>query len=83
MGSPLSQRMWGGTSELVREDETGHLLKADFTPEELAELFRRLFRQKKEKHDALRQNCRRVWQEEFCAEVNFDRFAEEIRPQAE
>lgn len=82
-GIPIVATDVGGTSELVREDETGHLLKADFTPEELAELFRQLFRQKKERHDILRQNCRRVWQEEFCAEVNFDRFAEAIRPQAE
>lgn len=80
-GIPVIATDVGGTSEIVREGETGYLLKADLTPEDLAELLRRLLRQKKAEHTALREGCRRVWQENFCARVNFDRFAEAIRPQ--
>ena len=46
-GIPVIATDVGGTSEIVREGETGFLLDADFKPEDLAVLLRRLFRQKK------------------------------------
>lgn len=82
-GIPVIATDVGGTSEIVREGETGFLLDADFKPEDLAVLLRRLFRQKKGESAALRAGCRRVWEESFCASSNFDRFAREISPQDE
>lgn len=82
-GIPIIATDVGGTSEIVREGETGFLLDADFKPEDLAALLRRLFRQKKEEKAALRAGCRRVWEESFCAASNFDRFAQAIGPQNE
>lgn len=80
-GIPVLATDVGGTSEIVRPGETGFLLDAGFKPEDLAALLRRLFRQKKEERAALRAGCRRVWEENFCAASNFDRFAREIDPQ--
>ena len=82
-GIPVIATDVGGTSEIVRRGETGFLLDADFRPEELAALLRRLMRQKPEERAAMRAASRRVWEENFNASENFDRFARLISPQSE
>lgn len=80
-GIPVIATDVGGTSEIVRGGETGYLLPADFAPEDLAKLLRRQFLAEPEAHDRLRSNCRRLWQENFSADVNFARFAQKLAPQ--
>ncbi len=70
----------GGTGEIIRDGETGFLLRADLTPEELAEKILFAAKLPEEKNRELRQNCRSLWEKEFCAEQNFANFAEEIKP---
>ncbi len=81
-GIPAIATDVGGTSELVREGETGILLPADFRPEDLADLLKRLAGRNRKENAAMRARCRQVWQESFCGETNFARFAQEIQPGA-
>lgn len=72
----------GGTSELIRQGETGYLLDCDFSPQELADRILSFSQMSKAEQDTLRQNCRRTWQEHFCGETNFTHFAAKIQPSA-
>lgn len=77
-GIPAVATDVGGTREIVREGETGFLLGADFAPEELAEKLSALGSMPAEERKALRERCRALWREKFCAERNYERFAREI-----
>jgi glycosyltransferase involved in cell wall biosynthesis len=79
-GIPVIATDVGGTSEIVTPNETGYLLPADFTPNELAgkiELFCRIPRERRQK---MRRASRELWAENFCSEQNYARFAAEIAP---
>ena len=78
-GIPAIATNVGGTGEIVRDGETGFLVKPDITPDELAEKIRSAARLPGEETDRLRQNCRSLWEKEFCAERNFEKFASAIR----
>ncbi len=70
----------GGTGEIIRDGETGYLLNADVTSDELAEKIRFAALLPSEKIQELRTNCRSLWKKEFCAEQNFAQFAQNIKP---
>jgi Glycosyltransferase len=78
-GIPAIATNVGGTGEIVRDGETGTLVRADITPKELAEKIRSAALLPGEETDRLRQNCRLLWEKEFCAERNFEKFASAIR----
>lgn len=77
-GIPVVATDVGGTAEIVREGRTGFLLPAEFTPEQLAEKLSRLTGMAEEERAGLRGGCRALWRENFCAPVNYERFAREI-----
>ena len=69
----------GGTGEIVQNGETGYLLDADITVDELAgkiEFFALLPDAEKL---LLRKKCRSLWEMEFCAERNFTKFAQQLK----
>ena len=79
-GIPAIATNVGGTGEIVRDGETGFLIEADFTPDKLAAAIRSVVEMPDEKIRKLRQNCRSVYLNTFCADDNFAKFAQQIRP---
>lgn len=77
-GIPTVATDVGGTSEIVRDGITGRLLKADFSPSELAEEIRRAAVMEQGGREALRQSTRTYWEKHFQAEVNYENFARRI-----
>ena len=77
-GIPCVATDVGGTSEIVRNGETGFLLPADFSPEDLAGRLSALADGTEAERKDLRVKCRALWKEKFCAEKNYERFAREI-----
>ncbi len=78
-GIPIIATDVGGTGEIVRSGETGFLVDADISPDELAKTIQAAAVLPSEKMNALRQNCRKLWLEQFHAENNYSRFAESIK----
>lgn len=70
----------GGTSEIVRDGQTGFLLPADLTPDKLAQKIKEALLLPPEQKVKLRENCRSLYLENFCAEKNFSEFAQRIKP---
>ena len=79
-GIPAIATDVGGTSEIVRDGETGFLLPADFRPEELARAVGRLCRMPEDARAPMRKACRNLWRQNFDAARNYARFADEIAP---
>ena len=65
---------------LSKTAKTGFLLPMEFAHKVLAEQIVAFSRLPQEQRQALRANCRKVWEEQFFGERNFTRFAEAIRP---
>lgn len=78
-GIPIIATDVGGTSEIVRDKETGLLLAADFKVEELGEKIKYMVKLSKVEKDDFRKRCRKLWIKDFCADINFERFAQEIK----
>ena len=70
----------GGTKEIVIDGKTGFLIDADFSTDKLAELIKSTLLLPYEKMQEIRNNCRSVYLENYCANNNFAKFAEEIKP---
>lgn len=79
-GIPTIATNVGGTGEIVRDGETGFLLKADVSPEELADKIKQFALLPEDKKKLLRKNCRSLWMDEFNAATNYERFAKNIQP---
>jgi colanic acid/amylovoran biosynthesis glycosyltransferase len=79
-GIPVAATDVGGTSEIVRDGENGFLLREDFRPETLAELIERFCRMTDEQRNSMRKDSRKIWEDNFNAEVNYERFAQSIIP---
>lgn len=69
----------GGTSEIVKDGETGLLLDVNFKPEELGEKIKYMVQLPNEEKQKLRNQCRELWDRSFCAAKNFELFAQEIK----
>ena len=70
----------GGTGEIVKDGETGFLVPADVTPDKLAETIQSAASLPLEDMKKLRENCRALYLQSFCAENNFENFAQQIKP---
>ena len=68
----------GGTSEIVIDEENGYLLKKDFNSKELAELIKKMVIMKKREYNTLRKNARKIWETNYQAKVNYEKFSNEI-----
>ena len=77
-GIPVAATDVGGTAEIVRNGANGFLLPEDFQPEALAELMERFCRTADGPRNAMRSASRKIWEENFNAEVNYERFAQNI-----
>ncbi|AQR97764.1 glycosyltransferase [Clostridium saccharoperbutylacetonicum] len=78
-GIPTIATNVGGTSEIVRDMNTGILIDADFKVEELGKKIKYMVLLNNEERQAFRERCRNLWVESFCAERNFARFAQQIK----
>ena len=79
-GIPIIATNVGGTAEIVKEGKTGLLLDANFKPEELGEKIKYMIQLSKEEKYDFRDRSRKLWSTSFCAEDNFIRFSEQIKP---
>ena len=79
-GIPTIATNVGGTAEIVKESETGLLLDVNFKPEELGEKIKYMIKLSKEEKQEFRDKCRELWVMNFCAEENFARFSQLIKP---
>ncbi|MVB09448.1 Glycosyltransferase Gtf1 [Caprobacter fermentans] len=77
-GIPVIATDVGGTVEIVRPDQNGWLLPADFSPEQLAGKIELLCRMPPEARKKMRNASRGLWTENFCSEQNYSNFAAEI-----
>ena len=77
VGIPLMGTEVGGVSELVGPD-TGILLPADPSPEEIAGALERFFLLSAEEKRRLSENARALWSARFNAAENAGRFAKEL-----
>lgn len=68
----------GGVSEIIKDGFDGLLVSSHFTDEELAEKIKELIVSDKESRKKMRDNARSFWEENFDAQSNYSRFAEEI-----
>ena len=68
----------GGTSEIVIEGENGYLLRENFKPEELSELIKKIAAMNKTEYNKLRKNARKIWETNYQAKVNYEKFSNEI-----
>lgn len=74
-GIPVIATDVGGTNEIVKDEETGYLIKEDFTDEECSNLVERLIREKlnvTKECVLMRESCRRSWEENFQAKENYN-----------
>lgn len=78
-GIPCIATDVGGTSEIVKDTETGLLLPVNFKVEELGQKIKYMVELSEEERNNFRERCRKLWLKDFCAEINFERFAQEIK----
>lgn len=79
-GIPVVATDVGGTKEIVRDGKNGFLLGADFKPETLANDIERICRMTGKERNAMRTASRKIWEENFNAAGNYERFAHAISP---
>lgn len=79
-GIPTIATDVGGTSDIVKDGETGFLIDADFTPDKLAEKIKSVIALPADKKEELRGNCRSLYLKSFCADDNYSNFSQEIKP---
>ena len=79
-GIPVAATDVGGTREIVRDGQNGFLLDRDLSPEVLAETIEHFCRLPEEARNAMRASSRKIWEENFNAAVNYEKFARTIYP---
>ena len=75
MGIPAIATAVGGIPELVREGQTGFLLPADPSTEEIVSAITRFYESTPAQKKAMCDAAEALWQETFDAVRNADRFA--------
>ncbi|WP_244835441.1 glycosyltransferase [Clostridium sp. BJN0001] len=69
----------GGTSEIVKNGETGYLIDADFKLSALASRIKEMASMPYEEKLKLREKCRKIWENNFYGKLNFQKFSDEIK----
>ena len=77
-GIPVIATDVGGTSEIVKDNYNGWLLRPDFTDEELADIIKNLIQADRTSMDSVRKNARSTWNDNFNAEKNYAEFSEKL-----
>lgn len=77
-GIPVIATDVGGTKEIVSSGVNGYLLSADFSPADLLDRIRCFCTMGDAEYQGYSANARRMWEEKFSADKNFDRFYKEI-----
>lgn len=77
-GIPVIATNVGGVSELFRNCPVGYIVDADITAEDLKDQIVEYILLPKEIHRQMKQNSYINWKEEWDAETNYTRFAEEL-----
>lgn len=75
-GIPIIATDVGGVREIIEDGVNGRLLSASPTPQEIAGAIGDVARADAETISHLRSGARRVWDEKFRADANYDRFVE-------
>jgi glycosyltransferase involved in cell wall biosynthesis len=78
-GIPILATDVGGVNEIVKDGETGWLLPADCTAEQVAKKLEEIRSIPTERMREMRLNCRKHWQNHFSAEKNYRDFIENLR----
>lgn len=77
-GIPAIATDVGGTSELVRQEQNGYLLKKDFTDETLALLIERIANLSDASYETMCHDAKKTVQDKFNANTNYRHFIEEV-----
>ncbi|HZJ78627.1 MAG TPA: glycosyltransferase [Clostridia bacterium] len=77
-GIPVVATDVGGTKEIVINDVTGKLLDEEFSDNELANEIKKYATLNENEYQNLRNSCRRFWEDNFCAELNFEKFSNRL-----
>jgi glycosyltransferase involved in cell wall biosynthesis len=78
-GIPILATDVGGVKEIVKDGETGWLLPADCTPEQVAQKLEEISRIPTERMRDMRKRCREHWEAHFSAEKNYGEFVEALK----
>lgn len=77
-GIPVLATDVGGTSEIVKDSESGYLLKENFEPEELREKIENIITMDEIKYKELRNSTRKLWEDKYQAKENYKKFVKDI-----
>jgi colanic acid/amylovoran biosynthesis glycosyltransferase len=77
-GIPVISSNVGGVSEIVNE-ETGILLNPDNCAEELVNALHKIASMSIQETKKIRESCRRYWEDNFKAETQFSKFANNLK----
>lgn len=73
-GIPVVATDVGGVNEIVKHEYNGFLLDRDFTDKDLIKYIRGLYEMPANKYLRLRENARKLWENNYNADVNFRDF---------
>ncbi len=77
-GIPVIATDVGGTSEIVIDGKNGYLLDKNFKPLELSKMINMIATMKDDEYSTLRKNSRSIWENNYQAKVNYEKFANSI-----
>lgn len=77
-GIPVLATNVGGTAEIVTSGENGFLLQKDFSNQEFADFFFKIYNMEEAKYIKLRENSYHIWNTKFSAIVNYKKFYSEL-----
>lgn len=77
-GIPCIATDVGGTSELIKNSINGFLMNEDVSPEDIAANILRFIKMSDEQYERFCENARNIWKEKFSADVNYQKFVDEL-----
>lgn len=78
-GIPVIGTIVGGVPEIVRDGETGFLLSANPSAQEIADAIQRFFELPTSEKEAMGKAARALWAEEFNAKKNAEAFVQRLK----
>ncbi|MBI0577955.1 glycosyltransferase [Neobacillus cucumis] len=77
-GIPVIATNVGGVNEVVIDGNNGYLLDKDFNDQQLIDAIIKITRMSENEYLALKESARRVWEERYNAEKNYQKFVKSI-----